>query len=285
MPLTARQEEMIRKAVPMDDLTIRLMLRENPELAELLCRIILAINNLRVVKLRTQYDASRGGIARGVTLDALVEDDKGRVENFEIQINARGWSPKRGRYHAAVLDIEYLDAGSGFSALPESFVIFFCDGDPYGKNEPVYVVKRTVWTTDHIDYTKGKDYIRDYGDSEYILYVNGAWRGDDALGRLMHDFHCADPNDMHYPQMAKRLRYLKETEKGKMEMAGLAEKIYNDGKTDERREIAQRMLDDGSEPAWVARIVELPLDVVESIAANRAVSKQNPDQTPTPSRH
>lgn len=50
MPLTARQEEMIRNAKPMDDLTIRLMLRENPELAELLCRIILARENLHVVE-------------------------------------------------------------------------------------------------------------------------------------------------------------------------------------------------------------------------------------------
>lgn len=214
MPLTARQEEMIRNAKPMDDLTIRLMLRENPELAELLCRIILARENLHVVKLRTQYDASRGGIARGITLDALTRDDAGSVENFEIQIGASGLDPKRGRYHSSVMDVEHLDPGEDFSELPESFVIFICDDDPYGKGEPVYVAKRNVYTTDRVNYTKARDYVQDFGDRQYILYVNGAWKGDDALGRLVHDFHCTDPEEMYYPLMAQRLRYLKQTEDG-----------------------------------------------------------------------
>ena len=36
-----------------------------------------------------------------------------------------------------------------------------------------------------------------FGDGEHILYVNGAYRGDSDLGRLMHDFSCTDAKDMN----------------------------------------------------------------------------------------
>ena len=42
-----------------------------------------------------------------------------------------------------------------------------------------------------------KDTSEEFDDGAYILYVNGASRGDSPLGRLMHDFFCTDPNDMY----------------------------------------------------------------------------------------
>ena len=32
---------------------------------------------------------------------------------------------------------------------------------------------------------------------EDVLYVNGKYRGDDEVGKLMHDFSCTDPDDMN----------------------------------------------------------------------------------------
>ena len=50
------------------------------------------------------------------------------------------------------------------------------------------------------------------------LYVNGEDRDDSAIGKLMHDFNCADADDMHYGLLAERTRYLKENSKGVNEM-------------------------------------------------------------------
>ena len=33
-----------------------------------------------------------------------------------------------------------------------------------------------------------------FNDRSAILYVNGEYDGDDALGYLMHGFRCADPD-------------------------------------------------------------------------------------------
>ena len=41
-----------------------------------------------------------------------------------------------------------------------------------------------------------------FGDGSHILYVNGKYRGDDEVGKLMHDFSCTDPDDMNYEILA-----------------------------------------------------------------------------------
>lgn len=53
-----------------------------------------------------------------------------------------------------------------------------------------------------------------FDDGTYILYVNGEYRGDDEIGKLMHDFNCTDADDMNYGLMAERTRYLKEDPEG-----------------------------------------------------------------------
>ena len=32
----------------------------------------------------------------------------------------------------------------------------------------------------------------------HILYVNGEYRGDSDLGKLMHDFNCIDAEEMYF---------------------------------------------------------------------------------------
>ena len=47
----------------------------------------------------------------------------------------------------------------------------------------------------------------------HIIYVNSSIQDEDtALGRLMHDLHCKNANDMYSEVLAKRVSELKETE-------------------------------------------------------------------------
>lgn len=258
MFLTREQQKKVDEATPMDDMVIRLMLRKNLSLAELICRVILTEKDLNVVSVETQYDASRGGIARGVTLDAIIKDEANRVHNIEVQIDTRGLSPERGRYHASILDVECLDTGDDFTDLPETFVIFICDHDPYKMGKKVYWVDRIIRS-------ESGEIIEDYGDRQHILYVNGDWRENDDLGKLMHDFHCAKPEDMYFPLMAERLHLLKETEVGRMELSGLAAMFVDD----ERREIVERMLDENLDTALIARIAKMPIEQIDEIAKTK----------------
>lgn len=67
-----------------------------------------------------------------------------------------------------------------------------------------------------------------FDDGEHILYVNGAYRGDSALGQLMHDFSCHDADDMYYDELADRTRYFKETPEGVNEMCKAMEDMRTD---------------------------------------------------------
>lgn len=53
-----------------------------------------------------------------------------------------------------------------------------------------------------------------FEDGSHILYVNGAYRGDTPIGRLMHDFSCTKPSDMHYGVLAERVKFFKESKEG-----------------------------------------------------------------------
>ena len=68
-----------------------------------------------------------------------------------------------------------------------------------------------------------------FNDGEHIVYVNGANKdGATELGKLMHDFFCTDPDDMHFKELADKVRYFKEDEKGVEAMCKVMEDMRNE---------------------------------------------------------
>ena len=78
------------------------------------------------------------------------------------------------------------------------------ENDVMKGNQPIYPVERYV--------TIGGNKVL-FGDGSHIIYVNGKYRGNDEIGKLMHDFSCTNPDDMNYETLAKKARYFKQDEK------------------------------------------------------------------------
>ena len=131
---------------------------------------------------------------------------------MEIQRSDKGAVSKRARYHSSMLDYNLLDKGIDYMHLPETFVIFITEHDYFKAGHPVYHVDRWISETEEL-----------FGDEEHIIYVNGAFRGETAIGRLMHDFSCTSADEMYYPLLADRVRYYKETEEGREIMCKIME--------------------------------------------------------------
>ena len=149
--------------------------------------------------------------------------------------------------------------GEEFKELPDTYTIFIIEKDFYGQGEAVYPIER-------INLATGKS----FEDGEHILYVNGEYRGDSAIGKLMHDFNCTKADDMNFELMADRTRYLKENPKGVSEMC----KVIEDMRTQERKEAkkeakidtAKRMIADGFLTLEkIAEYVGLSLDEVKNL--------------------
>ncbi len=108
---------------------------------------------------------------------------------------------------------------------------------------------------------------RNFGDGEHILYVNGAFRGDSEIGKLMHDFNCTQADDMNFSLMAERTKYLKENPKGVQEMCKVMEDMRNETALAERRRIARTLVLMGElSYEKIAESTELTIEEVEKLA-------------------
>ncbi len=136
-----------------------------------------------------------------------------------------------------------------------TYTIFIIEKDFYGQSEAVYPIER-------INLATGKS----FEDGEHILYVNGEYRGESDIGKLMHDFNCTKADDMNFELMANRTRYLKENPKGVSEMC----KIMEDMRSESLKEVALRMLSAGKYALEeIANISGLSLDEVKKLKAEQ----------------
>ncbi len=193
---------------------------------ELLLRIILNKQDIHVKKVTTQR-TMKNLLGRDICLDIDAADDSGMEYNIEVQRSDKGADKKRARYHSSILDAHLLRPKEDFSKLPETFVIFITENDVLGENEPIYIIDRQITNI-------GKP----FDDGEHIIYVNGSDKNvSTELGKLMHDFFCTSPDDMHYSELANKVRYFKEDEKGVASMCKVLEDMRNESakKADEQR--------------------------------------------------
>ena len=75
---------------------------------------------------------------RGVRFDAIIEDDRERFYDVEMQVANQLGLGKRVRYYQAQIDQETLKKGEDYDDLRESYVIFFCAFDPCGQDRRLY---------------------------------------------------------------------------------------------------------------------------------------------------
>ena len=160
----------------MDDDLMTRCFENDPACVELVLRIVLEMPELTVRSVRTQVPLANL-TERSLQMDVVAVDSAGRTINVEIQRADRGAGSRRARFHSSMLDSVLLQKSEDFQALPETWVVFITEHDVLRRGKPLYKVERCVLGTGEL-----------FDDGAHILYVNGAFRDDSPLGRLMHDF-------------------------------------------------------------------------------------------------
>ena len=225
---------------------------------ELVLQIVLEKPDLKVLDVRTQVFVENL-LNRSVRLDILATDSTGAKLNVEVQRSDKGAGRKRARYNSSMMDANLLKKGEDFDKLPETWVIFITENDVMGKGLPLYPVERCFLGTGER-----------FEDGSHILYVNGAYRGDTPIGKLMHDFSCTDAADMYYGTLADRVRFFKESKEGIEIMCRAMEDMRNQTLKEGAINSAKRMLADGILTLEkIAEYAGLPLDEVKKLKAKR----------------
>ena len=203
----------IKEFTLMDDPFMTKVFEDDIERTQFMLRIIMNNDNIKVKKAFTQKRI-KNLQGRDVQLDILAEKANGEKFNVEVQNESRGAIPQRARYHMGVLDAKSLPKGKYFDKLPENYVIFITKNDVLKGDLPIYHIHRTI-----------DENVQSFVDGSHIIYVNSRIQDDTPLGRLMHDFCCKNPDDMHYKELAEKTRYFKENEKGVEQMGEVMEKL------------------------------------------------------------
>lgn len=211
-----RYKGIIKNFTLMSDIFMRNVFKQR-ECLEYVLQVIMEKQDLRVIDqiIQKDYKNLQG---RSAIMDCVARDSEGKQFDVEIQQDNEGASPKRARYHSGLMDMNTLNPGQDFDELPESYVIFITRDDILGYDFPIYHIDRHIKEADD-----------SFQDEAHIIYVNSRKQEDTELGRLMHDLHCKNADEMHSPVLAKRVHELKDTQKGVELMCHEMEKIYSEG--------------------------------------------------------
>ncbi len=201
-----------------DDDLMSLVFDGNIPAAELVLRIILSRDDIKVVRVVGQKELENPLVkGRNIRIDILARDSLGRFFNVEVQRDSAGADVRRARFHSSMVDSRMLGAGQEFWELRESYVIFITEEDYFRAGLPVYTIERHIEEMD-----------RKFQDGSHIIYVNGSYRNDDPIGRLMRDFACKDAKDIHYQELAEGVRHFKEEKGGREVMCQAVEEYANE---------------------------------------------------------
>ena len=139
-------------------------------------------------------------------LDLISEDERNIVYNAEMQNKSANPArqkelPNRSRYYQSIIDTDYFEARKNYLDLPETYIIFICTFDPFGKNIPMYSFETKCNEIDIPEYNDKahKIYFNTTADlsslppgtRNMLKYINDGVANDDATKTLDEAVHRA----------------------------------------------------------------------------------------------
>gem|GEM_PF-6771248 len=166
-----------------------------PDVVEHMLHVILGIP-LHVTKVHVEYPL-KFNTGTGIRMDVHALDKDKIHYNIEIQNNIQGASIERADYNGAAMKVFFSRRKNKKRWVPRTFVIFITSNGYNCHGQPFY------------RYSLRGQNGEETGVGTVIIFVNGLWRDESDLGKMMHDFGCADPKKMKDAVFAKRVAHVK----------------------------------------------------------------------------
>ena len=115
---------------------------------------------------------------KGVRLDVYAQDTMNTRYNVEMQSVRKPVLGKRARYYQSQMDMESLLVGKDYSELPDSYVIFICDFDPFGFGKYRYSFENNCT----------EDARLRLQDGGHIIFLSTAGKNEDEVPKEMVSF-------------------------------------------------------------------------------------------------
>ena len=255
-------EELRHKSF-LSDSVFNIGMRHGTKMAEYLARMITGDKELRIEKVLTQYGIENLG--HSVRMDALAVDSKGRMIDFEMQMERDKDINRRMRMYESSFNLAFLAKGSHYSCLPSFTMICLYGEDPHGRGRAVYT---SQW----------KDQENMVTDESVVRHeVNTRYAGEDEMGRMMYNIRCEEYDKMNEDPLKETMDYIKNTKEGMMEYTSDyarwkregEEKGRAEGREEGRESTIETLLKKGALTAsQIAEYLDIPLSEVDRIAEN-----------------
>lgn len=114
---------------------------ENPKNCTKLLRAVLPNLNIRSTQPFIQRNIKENVQDKGIRLDVLAVDDRGRRYDIEMQTTDSNSLGNRLRYYQSKMDTHSLYSGENYKQLAQTYVIFFFPFDPFNDGRVRYTFK------------------------------------------------------------------------------------------------------------------------------------------------
>ena len=116
---------------------------QNPVIAQKMADLLTPVEIGAVTEAEREKFLQHRSTSKYVKLDMYLEDENGRVVDTEMQNMSNNKMvqeelPLRIRYYQGMIDQEILSSGTDYIFLKETYIIFICTYDPFGKGKYVY---------------------------------------------------------------------------------------------------------------------------------------------------
>lgn len=131
----------------------------------------------RIEYIGKEQDISDSYANHGIRLDVYLADENGTRYDIEMQQTNQDALERRIRYYQSGIDRTALEKGIDYTELPESYVIFICDFDYYGKGLARY---------ERVSVIKGREDIS-FEDGSHAIILNSKYQ-DKNVGADVIEF-------------------------------------------------------------------------------------------------
>ncbi len=235
-PQTKRHQRalhIIKRWRLMDDEFMKRCLKDNIPAVECILRIIMEQPDLHVLTVHIE-DTIPNLLGHGIRMDVHAVDAAGTEYDIEVQRADKGAGVKRARFNSSLLDLNSLKKGNTYDQLPESYVIFITEHDVLEHGLARYHINRVI-----------EELNQRFDDGEHIIYVNGAYEGQDDIGKLMNDFRSATAENMIWEPLKEVVDRYKNNPEEVAEMCAELEKWSleerQEGRAEGRTEGAEQL--------------------------------------------
>ena len=227
---------------------------------------------------------------RSVRLDVYIKDGHNTRYNIEMQTSNNDSIVKRTRYYHSQIDMNLISTGCKYKNLPDTFVIFICDFDPFGKKKYCYTVKNKCEEDASIEIKDGVTgiYLSTYGENKdevskelvnFLDYVHERAEGSNK-----------DYGDAFVKQLQKSVEEIKQSREWGDRYMGLKEMLEDEydegleagkaiglsegkaigiaeGEKTKLASLVKKKLEKGNTPEEIADILEEDVNIIKEIVA------------------